>query len=187
MTVQERTREGKAAKIYPSAVVREGATLGTDVVIGAFCYVDQGAIIGRGTRIQSHTSVWKGVELGEDVFVGPAATFTNARRARARFPRAGDFDRTVVHEGATIGARAVLIAPLVVGRGAMVGAGAVVTGNVPAYAEVVGIPARVIGFVCACGQALARGYSPPHRDTCKRCGRSYVARGNGLEEIALPR
>lgn len=182
MTVRERMREGHEAKVYPTAIVREGAVLGLDVVIGAFCYVDRGAKVGRGTRIQSHTSVWAGVELGEDVFVGPAATFTNVRRPRARFPHEGDFERTVVGDGATIGARATLVAPLVVGRGAMIGAGAVVTADVPSHAEVVGVPARVVGFVCACGAPLARGDVPPPTATCARCGRAYVGRAQGLDE-----
>ncbi len=178
--VRERAREGAGPKVYPSAIVREGAELAEDVVVGAFCYVDRGAKIGRGTRLQSHTSVWSGVELGEDVFVGPAVTFTNVRRPRARFPHDGAFARTLVGDGATLGARSVLVAPVTVGRGALIGAGAVVTADVPAFAEVVGSPARIVGFACTCGASLARGASPPARVTCPRCDRVFRADGGGL-------
>jgi UDP-2-acetamido-3-amino-2,3-dideoxy-glucuronate N-acetyltransferase len=143
--------------------------LGEDVVIGAFCFVAKGARVGAGTRIQSHTSVWDGVELGEDVFVGPSATFTNVKRPRARYPRAPSWDRTKVGDGATLGAASVLVAPVVVGARAMIGAGAVVARDVPAGAIVVGNPAEVVGFACACGERLVRGRRPK-RAQCKHCG-----------------
>jgi UDP-2-acetamido-3-amino-2,3-dideoxy-glucuronate N-acetyltransferase len=152
----------------------EGARLGTDVVIGAFCFVASGAVVGAGTRIQSHTSVWAGVVLGEDVFVGPAAVFTNVRHPRASFPRAPDWDRTVVEDGASIGAGAVLVAPVRVGRCAMVGAGAVVTRDVPAHAIVAGNPARVVGWACECGETLARGEAKRAGLPCPRCGRALA-------------
>jgi UDP-2-acetamido-3-amino-2,3-dideoxy-glucuronate N-acetyltransferase len=158
-------------------VVQEGAVCGTDVVIGAFCFVARGARIGAGTRIQSHTSVWDGVELGEDVFVGPAVTFTNVRRPRVRYPRGGKWDRTIVEDGASLGARAVLVAPVRVGTGAMVGAGAVVTRDVPAHAVVVGNPARITGYACDCGEALSGS-------DCPACGLRYESDGtSGLRRI----
>lgn len=166
-SVKTRARTGAAPKVYPSSSVQEGAELGLDVVIGAFCFVAEGARIGAGTRVQSHTSIWSGVELGEDVFVGPAVTFTNVRRPRARYPRGPSWDRTVVGRGATLGAACVLVAPVRVGDYAMVGAGAVVTRDVPAHAIVAGNPARTIGWACACGESLGRA---PKRVPCKRCG-----------------
>lgn len=167
-----RPRKGEAARIYPPSVVLEGATLGTDVVIGAFCYVAGGAVIGRGTRIQSHTSVWDGVVLGEDVFVGPGAQFTNVHRPRAGFARAPHWDRTLVEDGATIGAQATVVAPVRVGRCAMVGAGAVVVDDVPPHAVVVGVPARIVGWACACGESLGAGSERPAAPLCAACGRS---------------
>src|SRR5581483_3588443 len=125
--MQRRRRTGEPARVHPPSVVLEGAQLGTDTVVGAFCLVAAGAVVGAGTRIQSHTSIWDGVELGQDVFVGPGAVFTNVRHPRAAFVRAPNWDRTRVDDGATIGAGAVLVAPVRVHRCALVAAGAVVT------------------------------------------------------------
>jgi UDP-2-acetamido-3-amino-2,3-dideoxy-glucuronate N-acetyltransferase len=169
--MQRRPRTGAPPKIHPPSVVADGARLGTDVVVGAFCFVAKGAVLGAGTRVQSHTSVWDGVELGEDVFVGPAAVFTNVRHPRAAFPRAPMWDRTVVEEGASIGAGAVLVAPLRVGKNAMIGAGAVVTRDVAAHAIVAGNPARLVGWACECGETLSRGDARPSGQACGRCGR----------------
>ena len=171
--MQRRARTQSPPRVHPPSVVAEGAELGEDVVVGAFCFVASGAIVGAGTRIQSHTSVWAGVELGQDVFVGPAATFTNVRHPRAAFPRAPRWDRTVVEDGASIGAAAVLVAPVRVGRCAMVGAGAVVTRDVPAHAIVAGNPARIVGWACECGETVVRG--PERRaGTCGTCGRTLA-------------
>ena len=167
-----RQRTGAPAVIHPPSIVQQGAILGADVVIGAFCFVARGARIGAGTRIQCHTSVWDGVELGQDVFVGPSATFTNVRRPRVQHPRRGDWDRTVVGDGATIGAAAVLVAPVRVGAGAMIGAGAVVTRDVPAHAVVTGNPARPRGWACSCGAPLSE-------HACRACDARYEPDGEG--------
>jgi UDP-2-acetamido-3-amino-2,3-dideoxy-glucuronate N-acetyltransferase len=152
--MERRPRRGAPPVVHAPSVVADGAKLGLDVVVGAFCFVASGAVVGEGTRIQSHTSVWDGVELGPDVFVGPGAMFTNIRRPRAAYPRAPRWDRTYVGEGASIGAGAVLVAPVRVGRCAMVGAGAVVVRDVPPHAVVAGNPARVVGWACACGEPV---------------------------------
>ena len=153
------------------------------------CFVARGARIGAGTRIQSHTSVWDGVELGEDVFVGPSATFTNVKRPRVKHPRAGaknkDWDRTYVGDGATIGASATLVAPVRVGEGAMVGAGAVVVRDVPAHAVVVGNPARITGFACACGEKLTRSSATPEHATCKHCSAQFEADDEGGLRVSV--
>jgi UDP-2-acetamido-3-amino-2,3-dideoxy-glucuronate N-acetyltransferase len=167
--MQRRARTGAPARVHPPSIVAEGARLGTDVVVGAFCFVARGAIVGAGTRIQSHTSVWEGVELGEDVFVGPSAVFTNVRHPRAAFPRAPHWDRTTVEDGASIGAGAILVAPVRVGRCALVAAGAVVTRDVAAHAIVAGNPARVVGWACECGETVGRGKEKP-TGACRSCG-----------------
>jgi UDP-2-acetamido-3-amino-2,3-dideoxy-glucuronate N-acetyltransferase len=169
--MQRRARSGAPARVHPPSVVAPGAVLGADVVVGAFCFVASGAVVGDGTRIQSHTSVWDGVVLGEDVFVGPGAQFTNVRHPRAAFPRAPDWDRTVVEDGATIGAQATIVAPVRIGRCALVGAGAVVVRDVPAHAVVAGNPARIVGWACECGETVSRGDTLPRDASCARCGR----------------
>ncbi len=166
--MKRREKVGASPRIYQPSVVSPDARIGTDVVIGAFCYVG-GAVIGDGTRIQSHVSVWDGVTLGRDVFVGPGATFTNVRHPRAEFSRGPDWDLTVVEDGASIGARAVVVAPVHIGRYAMVGAGAVVTRDVPANAIVVGSPARIVGWACACGATVARTVERPVEMMCDDC------------------
>ncbi len=154
MKPRSRPRSSAPPRVYPSSVVADGAVLGAGSVVGAFCFVAKGAVIGARCRIQCHTSVWAGVTLEEDVFVGPAVVFTNVRRPRAAFVRAPEWDETRVGRGATLGAGCVLVAPVEVGPYAMVGAGAVVTRDVPAHAIVVGNPARVVGRACICGEPL---------------------------------
>jgi len=172
--MQRRARTQSPPRVHAPSVVAEGARLGADVVVGAFCFVAKGAVVGAGTRIQSHTSIWDGVELGQDVFVGPAAVFTNVRHPRAAFPRAPRWDRTVVEDGASIGAGAILVAPVRVGRNAMVGAGAVVTRDVPPHAIVAGNPSRVVGWACECGETVVRG-EQRRPATCGACGRDLPA------------
>jgi UDP-2-acetamido-3-amino-2,3-dideoxy-glucuronate N-acetyltransferase len=158
-------------------VVAEGAFVGPGAVIGAFSFVAEGARIGPRCRVQGHTSVWAGVALEADVFVGPGVVFTNVRRPRAAIVRAPDWDETRVGRGATLGAGCVLVAPVSVGAFAMVGAGAVVTRDVPAHAIVAGNPARRLGWACVCGERLARAKAP-----CAACARSYDREGSGLRE-----
>jgi UDP-2-acetamido-3-amino-2,3-dideoxy-glucuronate N-acetyltransferase len=167
--MKPRARQNAPPKVYPSALVQPGAKLGKDTVFGAFTFVAKGAVIGSGTRIQGHTSVWDGVVLGEDVFVGPGAMFTNVRRPRAAWIRGPNWDKTLVGDGATIGAHATLVAPVTVGKFAFVGAGAIVTRDVPEHAIVAGNPARVIGWACACGERVARGPRRPRALQCDAC------------------
>jgi UDP-2-acetamido-3-amino-2,3-dideoxy-glucuronate N-acetyltransferase len=110
------------------------------------------------------------VELGDDVFVGPSAVFTNVRRPRARYPRKPAFETTTVSRGATIGANATILSGLTIGENALVGAGAVVTRDVPDHGLVTGSPARLRGWVCACGETVSRARARPRQGTCAQCG-----------------
>jgi UDP-2-acetamido-3-amino-2,3-dideoxy-glucuronate N-acetyltransferase len=182
--------------IHPSAEIDSGATIGSgtkiwhfvhvmgDAVIGEQCVLGQNVFVGAEVRIgdrvriQNNVSVYEAVELRSDVFVGPSVVFTNVRSPRSEVNRRGEFERTVVDEGATLGANSTIVCGHDVGRYAFVGAGAVVTADVPAHALVVGNPARVMGWVCRCGVRLADENGP-----CDACGRTYQRTASGLREM----
>jgi UDP-2-acetamido-3-amino-2,3-dideoxy-glucuronate N-acetyltransferase len=161
---------GPGTIVWRGAHVMPGARVGRDAVLGQGCFVASGARIGDGCRIQNHVSVYGGVELGDDVFVGPSAVFTNVRRPRARYPRKPSFEVTTVGRGATIGANATIVCGVRIGENAFVGAGAVVTRDVPAHALVTGSPARIQGFICACGETVWRAGARGKKRACSTCG-----------------
>lgn len=158
--------------VHPSAVVDPGATLGPGVTIWHFCHVMPGArlgagamlgqgcfvasnvVIGERARVQNHVSLFEGVELESDVFVGPSATFTNVVNPRAHVSRRAEFRRTLVRRGATIGANATILPGVELGEYCFVAAGAVVTRDVPAHALAVGVPARLRGWMSRHGEKL---------------------------------
>lgn len=131
---------GDGTKIWHFCHIREGAKIGANCTIGQGCYIASTAVIGNNCRIQNHVSVYDGVVLDEDVFIGPSVVFTNVKRPRAY--KRGVFERTLVKKGATIGANATIICGVTIGEGAFIGAGSVVTKDVPAYSTVWGVPAR---------------------------------------------
>lgn len=153
---------GKGTKIWQHCQVREGAKLGENCILSKGVYIDSNVTIGNNVKIQNGISVYHGVTLEDGVFCGPHCVFTNDLHPRAINPDgslkgASDWEvsETIVKVGASIGAHATIVCGHTVGKWAMVGAGAVVTKNVPDYGLVVGNPARLIGFVCPCGQKLA--------------------------------
>lgn len=157
-------RIGAGSRIWHFAHVCEGASIGDDCVLGQNVYVGPGVAIGAGCKIQNNVAVYEGVTLEERVFVGPSATFTNVRHPRAGIDRRREFETTVVRRGATIGANATIMCGVELGEYSFVGAGSVVTRDVPAHTLVVGNPARVVGRVCECGEVLKDG-------GCARCTR----------------
>ncbi|HEX5101043.1 MAG TPA: acyltransferase [Polyangiaceae bacterium] len=145
---------GQGATIWHFCHVMAGAKLGPGVMLGQGCFVGRNVTIGARARIQNHVSLFEGVELEEEVFVGPSATFTNVVRPRAHVSKRSEFARTVVRRGATIGANATILPGVVLGEYAFVAAGAVVTRDVPAHALVAGVPARQRGWVSRHGETL---------------------------------
>lgn len=168
---------GPNCRVWHQAQIREGARLGANCIVGKGAYIDVGVQIGSNVKIQNRASVYHGVTLADGVFVGPHVIFTNDRIPRAINPDGSlksdadwEVGTTQVGYGASIGAGAVILPGISIGRFAMVGAGAVVTHDVPDYCLVVGHPARLVGYVCPCGARLPGGTAPPPGVTCPECG-----------------
>jgi UDP-2-acetamido-3-amino-2,3-dideoxy-glucuronate N-acetyltransferase len=159
---------GPGTSVWHHAQVRSGAVVGRDCSLGKNVFVDAGVRIGDRVRIQNNVSVYAGVTLADDVFVGPSAVFTNDRHPRAH-GYAWKLAETKVGRGASIGANATLVCPLVIGEWAMVSAGAVVTRDVVAHQLVAGNPARPAGWSCWCGRVVSRAEVRPDGAVCE-CG-----------------
>ena len=176
-------------KVWHFVHVSAGARLGAGTVLGQNVFVARGVTVGRGCRIQNNVSLYEGVPLEDEVFVGPSAVFTNVRTPRAHVSRKHAYEPKLVRRHATIGANATIVCGVTLHEGAFVAAGAVVTKDVPPYALVAGVPARLAGHACACGELLptrARGRVAP-RATCASCGATYEdAPGGGLAPVAAP-
>lgn len=174
--VSPRARLGDGVRVWNQAQVREDAVVGDETQIGKDSYIDAGVFVGARCKLQNGVYLYHGVIVEDGVFLGPRATTTNDREPRAIFPDGKlrgvqDFvvTPTRICEGAAIGAGAILVCGITVGRFAMVAAGAVVTRDVPAYGLVRGNPARLVGIVCACGVKVADPHSDKVPTLCPRC------------------
>jgi len=177
--VSKAAKVGDGTQIWHEAQVREGARIGRFCRIGKGVYIDANVRVGDNCKLQNRVSVYQGVTIGDRVFVGPHACFTNdliPRAARTDWEKHDLADRgaeweivpTVVEDGASIGANATILCGITIGEAAMVGAGAVVTKDVPPYALVYGSPAKIHGYVCDCGRKLdAKLY-------CAHCKKTIV-------------
>jgi UDP-2-acetamido-3-amino-2,3-dideoxy-glucuronate N-acetyltransferase len=145
-------RVGADTKVWHFCHVMGGAQIGSGCVLGQNVFVAATAVLGAGCRIQNNVSIYDGVRLDDQVFVGPSAVFTNVRTPRAGVDRRRAFEPTRVGRGATIGANATIVCGITVGAHAFVAAGAVVTRDVPPHALVSGVPARRTTSLCACGR-----------------------------------
>ncbi len=198
---------GPGSSIWHRVQVRTGATIGADCIVGRDVFIDEDVRIGDRVKIQNLALVYHGVTVGNGVFIGPGAILTNDRYPRAvtstgELARAADWQVSPItlEDGCSIGAGAVVVAGVSVGSYATVGAGAVVTRDVPRYALVVGSPAHRIGWVCACGARLfdaegnpAEAVPPPYAAhtelLCRSCRRiyAYLPDAETLEERSGPR
>ena len=185
---------------HESSYVDEGAQIGAGTRIWHFCHIMPGAVIGErcslgqnvvvmpGTRlgnnvkIQNNVSIYEGVTLEDDVFCGPSCVFTNVINPRSHVSRKDEYRATLVRRGASIGANATIVCGATIGAYAFIGAGAVVTGTVPDFALMVGVPARRIGWMCQCGERLA--FEGGH-GMCTVCGSEYRER-DGVPELIAP-
>jgi len=188
--------------VHESSYVDDGAIVGAGTKIWHFCHVLPGAVIGErcnlgqnvvimgGTRvgnnvkIQNNVSIYDGVILEDDVFCGPSCVFTNVTNPRSHVSRKSEYRQTLVRRGSSIGANATIVCGVTLGEYSFIGAGAVIRSDVPAYALMVGVPARQVGWMCQCGVRL---HVQNGRASCAACGATYREREGILEQIDPPR
>lgn len=145
---------GDGTRIWHFCHIQGGAVIGENCSLGQNVNVADGVHIGNGCRIQNNVSVYSGVTLEDNVFCGPSCVFTNVRVPRAAYPVHGVYSKTLIREGASLGANCTIVCGHTVGRCAMIAAGAVVTRDVPDFALMAGVPARQIGWVNARGEIV---------------------------------
>src|SRR5665213_3430046 len=180
--VDSGARIGENTRIWHWVHVCAGASIGESCVLGQNVFIANDVIIGNNVRIQNNVSVYDAVTLEDDVFCGPSMVFTNVANPRSHVSRKSDYRRTLVKRGATIGANATIVCGHTLGEFAFVGAGAVVASDVPAFALVVGVPARRIGWMCQCGERL---HDSGH-ETCAVCNSTYAAADGIIRQITGP-
>lgn len=191
VSIQASADVSESASVPPScavwhcAQIREAAILGENCIIGRGAYIGEGVRLGANCKVQNYALVYEPALLGDGVFIGPAVVLTNDH-----FPRAVNVDGSIksaddwqpvgvtIGDGASVGARAVVVAPVSIGRWAMVAAGAVVTRDVPDYALVAGVPARQIGWVGTAGVPLEEIEGQPSRLRCPKTGETYTVVGD---------
>ncbi len=166
---------GAGTRLWHWVHVAKGATIGEHCSVGQGCYIGN-VVIGDGCRIQNNVSIYDGVTLEADVFIGPSAVFTNITHPRAHVSRKEHFEPTRVCRGASIGANATILCGVVIGAYARVGAGAVIVSDVKPHAVVVGVPAKQISWACTCGETLYKDF------TCGRCEARYRVEAGKLVE-----
>jgi len=163
---------GKGTKVWHFCHIMPGAVIGESCTLGQNVVVMPGTRVGNNVRIQNNVSIYEGVTLEDDVFCGPSCVFTNVINPRSHVSRKAEYQATLVRRGATIGANATIICGHELGEYCFIGAGAVVTESVPAYALMVGVPAQRIGWMCKCGVRLVE--SSTGKWTCPACGSLYT-------------
>lgn len=161
---------GPGTRIWHYTHVMAEAKIGRSCVLGQNVFIGRSVRIGDGVKVQNNVSIYEGVELEDSVFCGPSVVFTNVMNPRSEIERKQEFRKTLVRRGATLGANCTVLCGVTIGRYAFVGAGAVVTKDVPDYALSIGIPGRSVGWVCECCQKLR---FEGDRATCRTCGKRY--------------
>ena len=167
---------GTGTKIWHFCHIMPRAVIGKNCILGQNVFIGSGVKIGNGVKIQNNVSVYEGVILEDGVFCGPSATFTNVINPRSEIERKEEFRKTLIRRGATLGANSTILCGVTIGSYAMVGAGAVVTKDLPDYALAYGVPCQVRGWVCVCGNSLPeKGLGEALH--CLACRREYQRDG----------
>lgn len=169
---------GEGTRLWQHCIVTKGARIGRDCRLAHNVFVEGGVTVGDRVVIKDNVCLYDGVEIADDVFIGPNAVFTNVRNPRAHVARKDEFAKTKIARGATVGANATIVCGNTIAEFAMIGAGAVVTKDVPAFALMAGNPARRIGWVSASGEVLGSDL------VCPRNGERYRIEGDALVRVA---
>ncbi len=181
--------------IHPTAIVDEGASLGQGTKVWHWTHISQGAQIGEkcsfgqnvfvgndvkignNVKVQNNVSIYDAITIEDDVFCGPSMVFTNVYNPRSQIIRKGEYRHTLIKQGATLGANCTIICGATINEYAFIGAGAVIKNDVPAYALMVGVPAKQIGWMCTCGVQLKETQD---QLICQSCNREYIKTSNGI-------
>lgn len=177
--VDEGCEVGKETKVWHFSHIMSGARIGERCNIGQNVVISPQVVIGNNVKIQNNVSIYTGVILEDDVFCGPSMVFTNVVNPRSHVSRKDEYRPTLVKRGASLGANCTVVCGHTIGAYAFIGAGAVVTKDIPDYALVVGNPGRVSGWMCQCGVKLASGAAPPAQATCAVCSTRYQSTADG--------
>ena len=171
---------GNGTKIWHFSHVSQGARIGQNCSLGQNVYVGSRVEIGHNCKIQNNVSIYDLVTLEDNVFCGPSMVFTNDMNPRAAFPKGGKWIPTLVKTGASLGANCTIVCGYTIGKHAFVAAGSVARFNVPDYAIVAGVPAKIIGWMCECGGRL--DFNKSDECTCSACHRHYKKQNENLVE-----
>ena len=177
---------GEGTKIWHFSHVLKNCKIGKNCVIGQNASIGPNVSIGDNVKIQNNVSVYEGVTLEDNVFCGPSMVFTNVLCPRSHWPRKGEFKKTIVKRGASLGANSTILCGITIGQYAFVGAGSFVNKDIPDYALVFGSPAKLKGWMCYCGEKLKIDSSTTSKEKvqCKECGRHYIKSGIKVTEVS---
>ncbi|MFW6149312.1 MAG: DapH/DapD/GlmU-related protein [Atribacterota bacterium] len=185
--VDENVEIGEGTKIWYFSHIQSGARIGKNCSIGQNVNIGNNVVIGNNVKIQNNVSVYEGVTLEDYVFCGPSMVFTNILNPRSEFPQRGTeyYKKTVVKRGASLGANSTIVCGNNIGKYAFIGAGAVITKDVPDYALFIGNPANLAGWMCACGTKLDLTVQSYGIETskCQKCGRKYTKNAFNIIQV----